>query len=69
MLYPSIDSLLKRVDSKYLLVNIVAKRAKEMEQTEHYQIKETEYKSSKNIGKALEEIKQGLIHVKEEDQL
>ncbi len=66
MLYPSIDSLLKKVDSKYLLVNIAAKRAKEMEKTEHYQIKENEYKSAKNIGKALEEIKQGLVHLKEE---
>lgn len=65
MLYPSIDSLLKKVGSKYLLVNVVAKRAKEMEQTEHYQIKENEYKSSKNIGKALEEIKAGLIHIKD----
>ncbi len=66
MLYPSIDSLLKKVNSKYLLVNIAAKRAKEMEKTEHYQIKENEYKSAKDIGKALEEIKQGLIHIKEE---
>ena len=66
MLYPSIDSLLKKVSSKYLLVNVVAKRAKEMEETDHYQIKHDEYKSSKNIGKALEEIKQGLIHVKED---
>lgn len=65
MLYPSIDSLLQKVNSKYLLVNISAKRAKEMEETEHYQIKENEYKSAKNIGKALEEIKQGLIHIKE----
>ncbi len=66
MLYPSIDSLLKKIDSKYLLVNIAAKRAKEMEKTEHYQIKENEYKSAKNIGKALEEINQGLVHLKEE---
>lgn len=66
MLYPSIDSLLKRVSSKYLLVNIAAKRAKEMEETDHYQIKENEYKSAKNIGKALEEIKQGLVHIKED---
>ena len=66
MLYPSINSLLKRVSSKYLLVNIAAKRAKEMEETDHYQIKENEYKSAKNIGKALEEIKQGLVHIKED---
>lgn len=66
MLYPSIDSLLQKVSSKYLLVNLATKRAKEMKETEHYQIKENEYKSAKNIGKALEEIKQGLIHVKED---
>lgn len=66
MLYPSIDLLLQKVSSKYLLVNIVAKRAKDMEKTDHYQIKESEYKSEKFIGKALEEVNQGLIHIKEE---
>lgn len=64
MLYPSIDSLLGKVSSKYLLVNLVAKRAKEMEKTDHYQMKDSEYKSSKNIGKALEEVKKGMIHLK-----
>lgn len=68
MLYPSIDSLLQKVSSKYLLVNIAAKRTKEMEETDHYQMKESEYKSSKNIGKALEELKQGLIHVEEKEK-
>ncbi|MBR3229561.1 MAG: DNA-directed RNA polymerase subunit omega [Bacilli bacterium] len=67
MLYPSIDSLLQKVSSKYLLVNIAAKRAKEMEETEHYQVKENEYKSTKNIGKALEEVNLGLIHVEEKN--
>ena len=68
MLYPSIDSLLQKVSSKYLLVNIAAKRAHEMEKTEHYQIKEIEYKSAKNIGKALEEIKRGLIHIESKEE-
>lgn len=68
MLYPSIDSLLQKVSSKYLLVNIAAKRTKEMEETEHYQMKDSEYKSSKNIGKALEEVKQGLIHIEEKEK-
>lgn len=63
MLYPSIDSLLKKVGSKYLLVNIVSKRVKEMEETGHYQMKDKEYKSTKNIGKALEEIANGMINV------
>jgi len=63
MIYPSIDKLLNGVGSKFLLVNIVSKRAKEMEQTEYHQL--TEYKSSKNIGKALEEVSKGLINIKE----
>ncbi len=63
MIYPSIDKLLNNVGSKFLLVNIVSKRVKEMEETEYYQL--TEYKSSKNIGKALEEVSKGLINIKE----
>ena len=65
MLYPSIDSLLTKVGSKYLLVNLVSKRANEMEKTGHYQLDDKEYKSTKNIGKALEEIDKGLIHIKQ----
>lgn len=61
MLYPSIDNLLGLVGSKYKLVNIVSKRAKEMKDTRHYQMKDNEYKSEKNIGKALEEIAKNLI--------
>ena len=65
MIYPSIDSLLQKIESKYLLVNVASKRAKEMDETGYYQMKENEYKSSKNIGRALEEINKGLIHIKE----
>ena len=43
MIYPSIDKLLNKIGSKYLLVNIVARRAKEMAKTGHYQMKENEY--------------------------
>lgn len=64
MIYPSIDKLLNEVGSKFLLVNLVAKRVDEMNENEYYQLKE--YKSSKNIGKALEEISKGMIHVVEE---
>ena len=62
MIYPSIDKLLKHVGSKFLLVNIVSKRVQEMEENEDYQL--NEYKSKKNIGKALEEIEKDLIHIK-----
>ena len=63
MIYPSIDKLLNSVGSKFLLVNIVSKRVKEMQETEYYQL--NDYKSSKDIGKALEEVGKGLINIKE----
>ena len=65
MIYPSIDNILTIVGSKYLLVNIVAKRAKETSETNHYQMKESEYVSKKNIGRALEEIAKQLITPKD----
>lgn len=64
MIYPSIDKLLNQVGSKYLLVNLVARRSKEMKETKHYQMKEKDYVSKKEIGKALEEVSQELIHIK-----
>ena len=65
MIYPSIDNILTIVGSKYLRVDIVAKRAKEMSETNHYQMKESEYVSKKNIGRALEEIAKQLITPKD----
>lgn len=64
MIQPSIDKLLNEVGSKYLLVNIVSRRVKEMEEHNHYQMKENEYISKKNIGRALEEVSKKLIHLK-----
>ena len=61
MLYPSIDKLLKVVDSKYSLAIVAAKRSKEMSINESYQLPLTKYRNQKNRGKALEEIYQGLI--------
>jgi DNA-directed RNA polymerase, omega subunit len=65
MIYPSIDKLLTKVGSKYLLVNIVADRAKDMIENDYYQMKESEYNSKKEIGKALEEISKDLINLEE----
>jgi DNA-directed RNA polymerase subunit omega len=61
MLYPSIDKILNTVDSKYRLVHIIAQRAKQMEETKHYQLPEKEYKNKKELGRALEELEKGLI--------
>lgn len=65
MIYPSIDKLLKIVDSKYSLAIVAAQRSKELKIKGNYQLPENKYKSKKNIGKALEEIEQGLLVVKE----
>lgn len=63
MIYPSIDKILNIVESKYQLVHIVAKRSKQMIVDKHYQMKQTEYHSKKEIGKALEEVERGLVNV------
>ena len=64
MIYPSIDKLLNIVSSKYELVHIAAKRSRQIEHISFYQIKKKKYKSKKNIGRALEEVAEGLIKVK-----
>lgn len=63
MIYPSIDVLLSKVGSKYLLVNIAATRAKEISEKKNLQLKEKDYVSKKEIGRALEEIAEGLIKI------
>lgn len=63
MIYPSIDKILNVVDSKYALVYIASKRSKQMIKTGYYQKPENEYKSSKPIGRALEEVYENLIKV------
>ena len=63
MIYPSIDKLLNIVSSKYELVHVIAKRSKQMHDYGNYQMNEKEYYSDKNIGKAMEELENGLIKV------
>lgn len=59
MLYPSIDSLLEKIDSKYSLVSVAAKRARKMQINNDQKIaKPVSYKS---VGKALEEINAGIL--------
>ena len=61
MIYPSIDKLLNVVDSKYRLVHIVSKRSKEIHDTNHLQLADGDYVSKKNIGRALEELAENKI--------
>jgi len=66
MIYPSIDKLLNQVGSKYLLVNVISKRAHEIEETNHLQLKENEYVSKKPIGRALEEVAKDKVMMKKD---
>lgn len=63
MIYPSIDKLLNIVDSKYTLVHVAAQRARQMDENHYYQLKEKDYLSKKNLGRALEEVSENLIHI------
>jgi DNA-directed RNA polymerase subunit omega len=54
MLYPSIDKLLDKVDSKYSLVVAAAKRARMLRDGAKTEMKNQ--KSHKNVGIALEEL-------------
>lgn len=62
MIYPSIDKILNVVDSKYILVHIVATRSKQMQENNHLQLAEDEYQSKKELGRSLEELDKGLIN-------
>lgn len=61
LLEPSIDKLLEKIDSKYSLVMLAAKRAHELNDAEDLESEWLldEYKSIRNVGKALEEIESG----------
>lgn len=54
MLDPSIDQLQKKINSKYTLVTLSARRARQIQDTRVAQIEHP--KSAKNVGVALEEI-------------
>lgn len=64
MLYPSIDKLLTKIDSKYSLVSVAAKRARYL-QEEGEEGGLDHFVSHKFVGKALEEINEGYLIIKE----
>ncbi len=66
MIYPSIDKILNTVGSKYTLVHVVSQRSKQMHETGHIQMKEKDYVSKREIGRALEEIEKGLIKIEKD---
>ncbi|MDA5107713.1 MULTISPECIES: DNA-directed RNA polymerase subunit omega [Brevibacillus] len=54
MLYPSIDKLTEKVESKYTLVTIASKRARQLRENSAVQVEKP--KSKKFVGLALEEL-------------
>lgn len=55
MLYPPLDQLKKNVNSKYLIVTLAAKRARELQDNPEGALLE-HYNSHKPVGRSLEEI-------------
>ena len=60
MLYPSLADLLNQVDSRYLLVNIIARRARDISVKASEQDEVFDYKP---VSKAIEEIADGELRV------
>jgi len=63
MLEPSIDSLQEKINSKYTLVTISARRARQLQDGDKSLIEEP--KSKTFVGIALEEIAEGKLYIKE----
>ncbi|NBJ68457.1 DNA-directed RNA polymerase subunit omega [Roseburia sp. 1XD42-34] len=64
MLDPSIDSLLGKINSKYTLVTLAARRARQISVTKEVLIDNP--KSHQYVGMALEEIQAGKLFLEEE---
>lgn len=60
MRYPSVDKLLDKVDSKYKLAYIAAKRAKIIEEEDYCAAEDSI--CTKPVGQALEEILEDKVH-------
>jgi len=58
VIYPSIDKLIQHVDSKYTLVIVAAKRARQIKNN-LLEKEKKEHKTYKEVTMALEEIAQG----------
>lgn len=65
MLYPSIDELVKKADSKYSLVVAASRRARQLREGARTDL--TQPKSYKYVGMALEEIYDDMITIEQAD--
>jgi len=60
MLYPSLQSLLKQVNSRYLLVNIIARRSRDIANAAN---ERGEIYNDKPVSQAIEEIAAGELRI------
>jgi len=65
MLYPSVDALKKEIDSKYSLVSLASKRARQLQEEGGEKL--SKYVSYKPVGRALEEVAAGKLKRVAED--
>ncbi|QQK76690.1 DNA-directed RNA polymerase subunit omega [Salicibibacter cibarius] len=66
MIYPSIDALLTKIDSKYSIVTIAAQRARELQEMEGHPSTLEKPTSNKLVGIALEEMHEGHLSIKKD---
>lgn len=66
MLYPSVDSLKNKIDSKYSLVSVASKRARQLQEEGGERL--TSYVSAKQVGKALEEVAAGELAIESSNE-
>jgi DNA-directed RNA polymerase subunit omega len=66
MLYPSVDSMKAKIDSKYILVTLASKRAREIQEVGNELL--PNYKAKKDVGRALEEIVAGVLTKTTQDE-
>ncbi len=69
MVTPSINTLLKKMDSRYALVVLAAKRARQLMEDETILKSDENMRSNKNVTNALEEIAEGKITFKRSKEL
>ncbi|MFD1126155.1 DNA-directed RNA polymerase subunit omega [Lentilactobacillus raoultii] len=66
LLYPSVDKLLDKIDSRYSLIMLASKRAHELDAGAKPLL--DSYKSKKSVGKAFEEIAAGVLKIDPKNQ-
>ncbi|SDI29066.1 DNA-directed RNA polymerase subunit omega [Dolosicoccus paucivorans] len=64
MLYPSIDRLIDAVPSKYSMIILASKRAHQLDEYDNELLEK--YQSVSSVGKALEEIAEGVLQISED---